>query len=305
MARIVRFLGMTMLAGAALGVAGAPHAHACDLVTSVVGSCRPEEPPEEQEAPPARQGEQPPDPGVVRQAADRLLELVNRDRAAAGLPALAWRDDVRVIAEEHSARMADAGTIWHNDEYFTAQTRQRLGARSLGENVALNPDVDDAHRRLMASEGHRANILSPRFDAVGIGVVRDSDGRYFVTQGFLESAAPAPAPSSAPAAPAASSSPATVMPPPPQAPAADGRAGSDPGATQERAAPGALAARGVTLRLPADPPAARSGTAGVRRSTVATAPVGGSALAAGLGVVALLAAAGIAATLQRRALAPA
>lgn len=141
-----------------------------------------------------------------------LLALINRDRAAAGLGPMVLRDDVAAIALAHSHRMADAGTIWHNDDYFTPASRSRLDAAALAENVALNASLTDAHDRLMNSPGHRANILDPRLSVVGIGVVRDAAATNYITQNFLapRSAentvvvpAGSPAPSPAPAAPPA------------------------------------------------------------------------------------------------------
>ena len=43
--------------------------------------------------------------------------------------------------------------------------------RIAGENLALAASPDEVHSGLMDSEGHRANILSPEFRRVGIGVV--------------------------------------------------------------------------------------------------------------------------------------
>ncbi|MDP9403901.1 MAG: CAP domain-containing protein [Actinomycetota bacterium] len=127
-------------------------------------------------------------------AAARILSLVNRDRAAAGLAPLESRGQIVSVAQGHSRDMAGRRTIWHNDAYFTDSTRRSLNARGLGENVAMNSSVDDAHRRLMASPGHRANILKDSFDAVGISVVHDEQGMFYVTQNFVDSAAPAEAP---------------------------------------------------------------------------------------------------------------
>ena len=125
--------------------------------------------------------------GEVPGAAARLLALVNQERAGAQLPALEWRDAIVAIAAGQSRAMADRGDIWHNDAYFTSATRAALGAHGLGENVAMNGSLDDAHRRLMASPGHRANILNGAFDAVGISVVRDATGALYVTQDFVDS----------------------------------------------------------------------------------------------------------------------
>lgn len=158
--------------------------------------------------------------------AAQLLVLANLERAAAGLPSLQVNANAADLAVAHSRRMAAAGDIFHNDGYFTAEVRQRLGAKSLGENVAMNRSVDDAHRRLMLSPDHRANLLNPKFTEVGMAVARSADGMGFLTQDFLEPAAaravpnvvatPAPAPEPAPPA---APEPAPVAPAPVPAPA--------------------------------------------------------------------------------------
>ncbi len=122
------------------------------------------------------------------EAAQRLLDLVNGERARAGLSRLATRDDVVTIALTHSNRMAAAGDIFHNDSYFSDAVRKSLNSVARGENVAQNSNVDDTHIRLMNSPGHRANILDPRFSVAGFAVVRTTDGRYFTTQNFLQPA---------------------------------------------------------------------------------------------------------------------
>jgi len=50
-----------------------------------------------------------------------------------------------------------------------------------GENLALAPTVTTAQNGLMNSEGHRANILEPKFKKVGIGVIDNGVyGKMFV-----------------------------------------------------------------------------------------------------------------------------
>lgn len=154
--------------------------------------------------------------------AAQLFTLANQEREAAGLPALQLRNDVTTIALDHSRRMAEAGDIWHNDDYFTSATKSRLQARTVGENVAVNRSMSDAHARLMASPGHRANLMDPKFTVVGFAVVRAVDGLGYVTQDFVEplaTAAPAPgpvAPDPVPApVPAPSPAPAPPAPPSP------------------------------------------------------------------------------------------
>lgn len=130
-------------------------------------------------APPAQRS-------AVPDGAERILQLVNQERAAAGLRVLAASPRLASIAAGHSMAMAERRSIFHNDAYMAAANRRALGATALGENVAVNGTIDDAHRRLMASPGHRANILRPGFDAVGMAVVRDETGMLYVTQNFAD-----------------------------------------------------------------------------------------------------------------------
>lgn len=218
----MRRLHLLLPLGAFALIWGSPSPAAADCL--VVTPCPPpvapedpppaDEPPAQEPAPPAEEPADPapapapaPAPGSTDDAgADRLLELVNEERRRAGVPPLTRRADVDRIAVEHSRRMAAADRIWHNDAYFTSETRTRLGARALGENVALNASVEDAHRRLMASPGHRRNILSATFSVVGIGVVR-GESSWFLTQNFVEPRAQA--------APAAARQTAAATPPSP------------------------------------------------------------------------------------------
>jgi uncharacterized protein YkwD len=57
-----------------------------------------------------------------------------------------------------------------------------LAVKAAGENVAHAMSVIHAHRSLHASPSHRANMLSPAFDSVGIGVAADRDGTLWVCQ---------------------------------------------------------------------------------------------------------------------------
>lgn len=205
-------------------------------------------------------------PHSVPEAARRLLDLVNGERAKAGLGLLNSRDDVVAIALAHSQRMVAAGNIFHNDDYFSATVQKLLNTKARGENVAQNSSVDDTHTRLMNSPGHRANILDPRFSVVGFAVVQASDGRYYTTQDFLQPAggiapvAPAPKPAAprpaavaaAVAAPPEVLAPTTTTVPPPAVEAAPEpvvEMGSLAGLTSGRPSPAASNGTGPTARL--------------------------------------------------------
>lgn len=96
-------------------------------------------------------------------------------------------DRLLQAARRHSQRMVAAGDIGHQMP-GEPKLSFRLGETALrfdvsGENVAFAADAARAHTALMHSPGHRANILDPQFNSIGIGVVRVRDGVY-VTQDF-------------------------------------------------------------------------------------------------------------------------
>lgn len=145
-----------------------------------------------QPAEPEPQPEQQPQPSHRSSAeitAD-LLALINRDRAAHDLPTFTRRDDVDAVAAGWSDHLADANELSHNDAYFTNESRQRLGARALGENVAMDYEAAPAHKNLMDSPRHRDNILDARFTVIGLGATY-RDGKWWITENFLQPASPA------------------------------------------------------------------------------------------------------------------
>lgn len=143
-------------------------------------------------------------------AESRFVQLINQARAQAGLPALSVRSDLVGVARRHSARMADGDDLHHNPDLAD----QVSGWQKLGENVGRGPTVDTIHGAFMDSPGHRANILSPDFTEVGVGVEVRDGGRIWVTEVFR-------LPMTAEAAPASEPAPAAQQPAPaPAAPAA-------------------------------------------------------------------------------------
>lgn len=152
-------------------------------------------------------GSPPPDSvgaGVYPEGARRLLELANQERAAVGLGLLTSRPDLVELALRHTQAMVQDDSIFHNLNLLGKPLRALLGASVVGENVGWSTDIEDLHRRLMASAGHRASLLEPRFSVVGMAVVRSENGRYYATQDFAQ---PDGGPTLAP--------PSTTPPPPP------------------------------------------------------------------------------------------
>lgn len=118
----------------------------------------------------------------------QMLELVNQERAANGLPPLEPDPELTEVARRHSIDMFSRGYFSHNTpEGKTPFDRIResdVRFRTAGENLALAPSVQIAHTGLMNSPGHRANILRPQFGHVGIGILDGGRRGLMVTQKF-------------------------------------------------------------------------------------------------------------------------
>jgi uncharacterized membrane protein required for colicin V production len=117
----------------------------------------------------------PDDLEVRSPAAAEVFELLNRSRVDAGLDPLAWSPALADVGVEHAMEMYLEGYFSHLSP-FTGGVGNRLdGAgitfRYAGENLALAASAGEVHRGLMDSPGHRANIESPDYNRVGIGVV--------------------------------------------------------------------------------------------------------------------------------------
>ncbi|MCL6613723.1 MAG: CAP domain-containing protein, partial [Firmicutes bacterium] len=119
---------------------------------------------------------QPAPTGVLSAEERQMVELVNQERAKAGLAPLTVVPQLVEIARIKSRDMVTANYFGHNSPNFgsTFNLVKQWGIPYTygGENLAGAADVLTAHRMLMASPGHRANILNPRFNRMGIGIVR-------------------------------------------------------------------------------------------------------------------------------------
>ena len=119
-----------------------------------------------------------------------LLALTNQDRAAQGLGPLAWSRELAQAAALHDARMVERNDLQHQfaGEADVATRTAQAGAhfRSVAENIAIGPSVAALEREWLHSPRHRANILDPRMNTVGIALVRH-DGQLWVVEDFSQS----------------------------------------------------------------------------------------------------------------------
>ena len=112
----------------------------------------------------------------------QLVALVNRYRAANGLPALEQAGDATAKAQRHSEDMAAQGRIFHSSSLSSGISG---GWSSLGENVGMGGSVGQIESMFEASSAHRDNLLNPSFNQLGVGVAYGSDGALYVTEVFV------------------------------------------------------------------------------------------------------------------------
>lgn len=115
-----------------------------------------------------------------------VLRLTNRERAAQGLPALSWDEDLADAARYHAADMALTGYFDHDSHdkngdtlVFVCNTWDRIrvfGSGGGAENIAAGQTTAaSVVSSWMNSDGHRANILGGS-TRLGVGMYRGSAG---------------------------------------------------------------------------------------------------------------------------------
>ncbi len=134
-----------------------------------------------------------------------FIARINQERTSRGLNALTLEPTLVTTARGHSQEMCERDYFDHHsptpgiqtpmDRYLS--TLHSDGERTpnyllVGENIYYCSESTDTynvaygHQALMNSPGHRANILEPRFAKVGVGVYRNAQGEFWVTEMFLK-----------------------------------------------------------------------------------------------------------------------
>ena len=114
-----------------------------------------------------------------------MFKLVNEERRKQGTKELIWNPEIVPVARAHAKDMWERKYFGHyspeGDDVGDRLDKVDIRYSLAGENLALAPTLSTAHNGLMNSEGHRANILEPKFRRVGIGIIDNGVyGKMFV-----------------------------------------------------------------------------------------------------------------------------
>lgn len=112
---------------------------------------------------------------IDEQSEQVMIALVNSERIDRGLSVLKFDSRLQNIARAYSEDMFKDGYFSHySPEGYSVADRMiqnNIDFLVVGENLAYAPNVQSAHKGLMNSEGHKANILSEDYGKIGIGVM--------------------------------------------------------------------------------------------------------------------------------------
>jgi uncharacterized protein YkwD len=122
---------------------------------------------------------------------DLLFKAINASRRASGLEPVKRSRALDRVSRAYSEEMSRTGKIDHVSE-ISGDLPDRLAAGGVEqvtaqENLAKAHSAAESHMGLMQSPGHRANILNPLADEVGVGVALvegDVKPSVIVTQVF-------------------------------------------------------------------------------------------------------------------------
>lgn len=119
--------------------------------------------------------------GCLKATQNQVLTELNADRTAYKLRTLPTQADAQRKAQAWAEKLARENTLYHS------KLSDGIGVRwcSLGENVGYGPNVPAIQDAYMASPGHKANIVSTKWNGVGVGYATNGK-KVFTVQVFIK-----------------------------------------------------------------------------------------------------------------------
>lgn len=117
----------------------------------------------------------------------RIVELVNEERAKAGLNPVTLKEDVTAAAQ---VRAVESETLFSHTRpdgtsFVTALKEAGVSYRGAGENIAWGQkSPEEVMKGWMNSAGHRANILNEKYTTIGVGYHQNAAGVNYWSQLF-------------------------------------------------------------------------------------------------------------------------
>ncbi|MCB0977941.1 MAG: CAP domain-containing protein [Acidimicrobiales bacterium] len=113
---------------------------------------------------------------VYTRQQEEVREQMNHDRRVYGRSNLPMQFDAAVKAQAWAEKLARDGRLSHSNLPSGINVRWC----ALGENVGMGPNSIVVQAAYMKSPAHRTNILSTKWNGVGIGYARRNNTTYTV-----------------------------------------------------------------------------------------------------------------------------
>ena len=120
-----------------------------------------------------------------------VFELVNKERAKNGFPALGYNWELARVARYKCQDMIDKSYFAHESPTYGSPFKMMesfgLKFSSAAENIAKGQRTpEEVMNAWMDSPGHRANILSRTVTQIGVGAAKAANGTLHWTQMFMK-----------------------------------------------------------------------------------------------------------------------
>lgn len=123
---------------------------------------------------------------------EQVLELINHEREKFGLNKLVMNSELSAVAKLHSKDMYNRQFFSHTNpdghSPFDRIKNSGISYKYAAENIAVGQSSpEDVVTSWMNSQGHRENILNPKFKKIGIGYFYSDKGYiHYWTQCFTD-----------------------------------------------------------------------------------------------------------------------
>lgn len=126
----------------------------------------------------------------IKAIENEVIRLVNVERSKQGLSQLTGDWQLSRVARYKSTDMRDANYFSHYSptygDPFKMMHSFGITFYAAGENIAMGqPTAQSVMTSWMNSPGHRANILNPQYNEIGVGIAKTASGTIYWTQEFI------------------------------------------------------------------------------------------------------------------------
>ncbi|MEC2078123.1 CAP domain-containing protein [Metabacillus fastidiosus] len=116
---------------------------------------------------------------------EQVVVLVNKERTSRGLKPLTHRADLKNVAEKKAQDMINSNYFSHTSPNygspFDMMKTFGISYQAAGENIAKGQkSPQEVMNAWMNSSGHRANILKPEYDSIGVGFYNGAWVQMFI-----------------------------------------------------------------------------------------------------------------------------